>query len=165
MAKGTPSKITTFANLAVDFNAPAKIPIGGNGLPIDWRIEPGDQLKSCVNGLWIFKENELKPFLSDKQGFGKSIPGTELKNYLEGHPLAGAQLLDYFLKNKAAVPRWCIGKRTIFWTIYRDKRNDQYIRYLFYDREWTWGSYLLEKKLDRNDQTIIIVPETPVAPD
>ena len=125
------------SNNIIDFDAtPLSIPTGLS-------IRDEDQIASRFRGKWTFNYKDLRTYLSEKQGRG-FILGSDLKKDLEGQPVVGAQLLDFYLnkKNRHLIPQKYKWKMLFFWgTIYRDSKGTLYVPCMNWDGLWVHGSF------------------------
>ncbi len=123
-------------------------------IPEGYEIRPEDQIESRLKGLWTSKfllsKETLKLYLEKGQGKTSKrqwINGLDLKKRLEGKPVIGAPVLDFYLKNPRLIPKEFKGQMVLFWgTIYCwDQRLKEQIilcvRSLLWDPEHkTWDS-------------------------
>ncbi len=108
--------------------------------PASLTIAPdNDQIKTRVRGKRNLSEIRVGLHLDDGQTNGKWVKGYNLKPRLEGQPVLGSQLLDFYLEHPDLIPKDCKTKGLIFFwgTIYRDIYNNLYVYYLrWYRTRW-----------------------------
>ena len=127
--------------------------------PRGWLIRLEDQITSRISGKKVFNQEEIKTYLSDEQKRGL-VSGDNLMKDLCNKPVAGAELLDFYLANPHQIPEEWNGKNIFFWGTVFYNSGDLYVKYLFVDKgKWDWASFWLEKKWGGNDPALLIVSE------
>lgn len=117
----------------VDFDVEPSVPAG-------WRVLPDNkQLKNRIRGKLEFDLAKVKLHLDSSQE--KGLPeGNELRKKLEGVPVYGAQLGDFYMTFPYLIPDEWKGKAVLFWgTIYLDHGDRPCVRFLaWFGGRWHW---------------------------
>lgn len=99
--------------------------------------------------------SKVKFHLSRNQVDGNVIEGNKLREELVSKPILNANVLDYLLLHQVLIPEeWkrdgnkCV-RWIFFWgTIYRNSKNNLFVRYLFWSRSngmWDWDYRQLDR--------------------
>lgn len=109
----------------IDFNS---TPVCPPGLTI---APDSEQIASRVRGKRNLSEIRVGLHLDDGQTNGRWLGGYDLKAKLEGQPVLGAQLLDFYLEHPDLIPEdWKKKGWIFFWgTIYHGASGSLYVRY------------------------------------
>lgn len=142
--------------LIINFNHRPQIPIGFSN-----ELKVVDQVDHKSRGLWRFNSKNLNPCLSDRQKKNKTVSCDYLKKYFCDQWIAGAQLLDFFLKNPSFIPEEWKDKNTFFLgSIYRDFRDIRCVRSLSWNGNSWYDDYRWLSLGFKNGDYILIIDTT-----
>ena len=127
-------------------------------IPEGWRVRKEDQILSRFHGEWMFNQNGICRYISKKQKLGEAINGHDLREDLDGKPVLGSELLDFYLDNPGLIPDAHKRETAFFWgTIYRNPDNNLFVRYLYWNgKYWNGRYYCLDHRFENSDPALII---------
>lgn len=132
-----------------------------------WRIRKKDQIRSRLKGDWLLQYSCIGLHISHKQRDGGSISGHELVKDLEGEPVMGLQLLNYFYSSPYIIPSEWKNKMVFFWgTILHSWEGGLYVFYLYWDGESCYKNYrwLGESWTENMPAVVTIKPHKTILP-
>jgi hypothetical protein len=126
-------------------------------VPNKWSVEVHRKNGRMEDGILDLGRMKMSLFLAEEQK-ESAISGNDLRNVMVGQPALNANVLDYLLANPELIPKEWKGKKVYFWgTIYRDRRDDRFVRYLRRDGDmWNWEYSWLGHGWFSNDPAAII---------
>ena len=115
-----------------------------------WIVRQSDQIKSRFQEDWVYRQNEMGLWLSDRQIGQRKISGYDLRQELEGKAVMGSQIIEHYrgrdqdlTKNNfylplSSFPREWFGLAIFCWgTIFRnwkegeEGKEELYVRYFY----------------------------------
>ena len=141
-----PAEITSTSPSVINCDA---TPRSLEGLEVDAHQHGGE---------YAFDASHVELHLNDGQRHDRCIRGDKLHKRLSERLVLNANVLDHLLDNPNLIPdewrldeRGCI-RNIVFWgTIYRDRSDDRYVRYLYWrENGWDSGAAWLGFDFDRS---------------
>ncbi len=117
-----------------------------------------DQVRTRARGKRGLSAIKIQLHLDVRQANGMRINGYNLKHFLEGEEVLGAQLLDFYLKHLDLIPEdWNKNRRIFFWgTIYCGVRGSLHVRFLYWNgSRWVSDYFWLARVWDGNDPAAV----------